>query len=164
MTALLLLWVLMTSSVCGLEIASLLGWRMAARDAGWIWSAGFAIGPFLAGLAAEGRTMLVVTHEMGFAREVADRVLFIDQGCVAADAPPDVFFGTPATERSNYCGGKASNLFRLTDAGFPVPKFAVLPASLLKSWMPENVTDEEAFINTFSMVVDRGNMETTKKH
>ena len=40
------------------------------------------------GLARSGMTMLVVTHEMGFAREVADRILFIDQGRIAADAPP----------------------------------------------------------------------------
>jgi polar amino acid transport system ATP-binding protein len=45
------------------------------------------------GLARSGMTMLVVTHEMGFAREVADRVLFIDQGRVACDAPPAQFFG-----------------------------------------------------------------------
>ncbi|MEK8025497.1 MAG: hypothetical protein RLY78_3138 [Pseudomonadota bacterium] len=51
------------------------------------------------GLARSGMTMLVVTHEMGFAREVADRVLFIDQGRLAADAPPADFFGAPANER-----------------------------------------------------------------
>ncbi|MFN8712935.1 MAG: PEP/pyruvate-binding domain-containing protein [Bacteroidota bacterium] len=62
-----------------------------------------------------------------------------------------IFSSTPANERSNDCGGKASNLFRLTDAGFPVPKFAVLPSGLLKSWIPENVTDEETFINTFQI-------------
>ncbi|MEK8048653.1 amino acid ABC transporter ATP-binding protein [Ideonella sp. DXS22W] len=50
-------------------------------------------------LARSGMTMLVVTHEMGFAREVADRVLFIDQGRIAADAPPDVFFGRQDNER-----------------------------------------------------------------
>ena len=50
-------------------------------------------------LAKSGMTMLVVTHEMGFAREVADRVLFIDQGRVAADAPPAAFFDNPATDR-----------------------------------------------------------------
>ena len=50
-------------------------------------------------LAASGMTMLVVTHEMGFAREVADRVLFIDQGRVAADAPPEQFFGAQDNER-----------------------------------------------------------------
>ena len=50
-------------------------------------------------LAASGMTMIVVTHEMGFAREVADRVLFIDKGCVAADAPPELFFGQQGNER-----------------------------------------------------------------
>ncbi|HQY07994.1 MAG: amino acid ABC transporter ATP-binding protein [Leptothrix sp. (in: Bacteria)] len=50
-------------------------------------------------LARSGMTMLVVTHEMGFAREVADRVLFIDQGRIAADAPPDVFFAAQNNER-----------------------------------------------------------------
>jgi len=44
------------------------------------------------GLARSGMTMLVVSHEMGFAREVADRVLFIDQGKVVVDAPPLQFF------------------------------------------------------------------------
>ena len=50
-------------------------------------------------LAKSGMTMLVVTHEMGFAREVADRVLFIDQGRVAADAPPEQFFAAQDNER-----------------------------------------------------------------
>jgi len=50
-------------------------------------------------LARSGMTMLVVTHEMGFAREVADRVLFIDQGRIAADAPPEQFFGNQDNER-----------------------------------------------------------------
>jgi polar amino acid transport system ATP-binding protein len=50
-------------------------------------------------LAASGLTMIVVTHEMGFAREVSDRVLFIDQGRVAQDAPPDQFFGAQQSER-----------------------------------------------------------------
>jgi polar amino acid transport system ATP-binding protein len=44
-------------------------------------------------------TMLVVTHEMGFAREVGDRILFLDKGCIAADAPPEQFFGAQASER-----------------------------------------------------------------
>ena len=51
------------------------------------------------GLAASGMTMLVVTHEMGFAREVADRVIFIDQGRIAADAPPEQFFGAQDNDR-----------------------------------------------------------------
>jgi polar amino acid transport system ATP-binding protein len=46
-----------------------------------------------------GLTIVMATHEMGFAREVADRVLFIDQGRLAADAPPADFFGAPANER-----------------------------------------------------------------
>ena len=50
-------------------------------------------------LAASGMTMLVVSHEMGFAREVADRVLFIDQGRVTADAPPEQFFGAQDNDR-----------------------------------------------------------------
>ena len=50
-------------------------------------------------LARSGMTMLVVTHEMGFAREVADRILFLDQGRIAADAPPAQFFDAPASER-----------------------------------------------------------------
>ena len=50
-------------------------------------------------LARSGMTMLVVTHEMGFAREVADRVLFLDQGRIAADAPPAEFFGAQGNER-----------------------------------------------------------------
>ncbi|MDR3017342.1 MAG: amino acid ABC transporter ATP-binding protein [Delftia acidovorans] len=50
-------------------------------------------------LARGGMTMIVVTHEMGFAREVADRVMFFDQGCIAHEAPPAEFFGNPASER-----------------------------------------------------------------
>lgn len=50
-------------------------------------------------LARAGMTMVVVTHEMGFAREVADRVLFFDQGRIAHEAPPAEFFGQPANER-----------------------------------------------------------------
>ena len=50
-------------------------------------------------LARGGMTMIVVTHEMGFAREVGDRVLFFDQGRIAHDAPPKEFFGSPANDR-----------------------------------------------------------------
>jgi len=51
-------------------------------------------------LAREGMTMLCVTHEMGFAREVADRVIFMDGGVVLEQAPPDVFFSNPRHERA----------------------------------------------------------------
>lgn len=44
------------------------------------------------GLAASGMTMIVVTHEMGFAKEVADRVLYFDKGCILQDRPPKDFF------------------------------------------------------------------------
>jgi polar amino acid transport system ATP-binding protein len=50
-------------------------------------------------LARGGMTMIVVTHEMGFAREVADRVLFFDQGRIAHDAPPAAFFNDPGNDR-----------------------------------------------------------------
>ncbi len=50
-------------------------------------------------LAEEGRTMLVVTHEMGFAREVSNRVLFLHQGLVEEDGSPDEVFGQPKSER-----------------------------------------------------------------
>jgi glutamate/aspartate transport system ATP-binding protein len=51
-------------------------------------------------LAREGMTMMVVTHEMGFARKVARRVIFMDQGRIVEDAPKDEFFGTPRSERA----------------------------------------------------------------
>ena len=50
-------------------------------------------------LAAEGMTMIVVTHEMGFAREVATKVLFMDDGRILEEAPPREFFGAPKNPR-----------------------------------------------------------------
>jgi ABC-type polar amino acid transport system ATPase subunit len=50
-------------------------------------------------LAHEGTTMVVVTHEMGFAREVSDRVVFMDHGEVLEEAPPEQFFTQPQHER-----------------------------------------------------------------
>jgi ABC-type polar amino acid transport system ATPase subunit len=50
-------------------------------------------------LAAEGMTMMVVTHEMGFARRVADRVIFMDQGQIVETAPPGDFFDRPQSAR-----------------------------------------------------------------
>ncbi len=51
-------------------------------------------------LAGEGMTMVVVTHEMGFAKQVADRVIFMDSGQIVEEAPPAVFFENPQTERA----------------------------------------------------------------
>lgn len=53
----------------------------------------------MAGLADDGMTMVVVTHEMGFARKVADRVVFIDDGKIAADLPPEEFFSESNTNQ-----------------------------------------------------------------
>ena len=50
-------------------------------------------------LAKSGMTMVVVTHEMGFAREVASRVLFLDDGVIAEEGTPDEIFGAPKCER-----------------------------------------------------------------
>ena len=53
-------------------------------------------------LAKEGMTMMAVTHEMGFAREVASRVVFMDEGKIIEIAPPNDFFTNPQTERGKY--------------------------------------------------------------
>ena len=53
-------------------------------------------------LAREGMTMMCVTHEMGFARQVAHRVIFMDQGRIVEDAPTEEFFGTPRSERAQH--------------------------------------------------------------
>ncbi|MBI5948089.1 MAG: amino acid ABC transporter ATP-binding protein [Chloroflexi bacterium] len=52
------------------------------------------------GLAEMGMTMLVVTHEMAFAREAASRVIFMDEGAVVEDAPPAAFFASPRSDRA----------------------------------------------------------------
>jgi glutamate/aspartate transport system ATP-binding protein len=51
-------------------------------------------------LATEGMTMMCVTHEMGFARRVADRVIFMDHGRILEDKAKDTFFATPSSERA----------------------------------------------------------------
>jgi len=51
-------------------------------------------------LAKDGMTMIVVTHEMGFARKVANRVVFMDKGEIVEDAPTADFFGKPRSERA----------------------------------------------------------------
>ena len=60
-------------------------------------------------LAEEGRTMLVVTHEMGFARNVSNRVIFVDRGLIAADGPPAEVFGEGAPERFRTFVGRAQH-------------------------------------------------------
>ena len=57
-------------------------------------------------LASEGMTMLVVTHEMGFARKAADRVIFMSDGEIVEDAPPDTFFTKPRSDRAKDFLGK----------------------------------------------------------
>ena len=51
-------------------------------------------------LAANGMTMVIVTHEMGFAREAADRVFFMDQGIIMEQGTPDKIFNHPENERT----------------------------------------------------------------
>ena len=51
-------------------------------------------------LAQEGMTMMVVTHEMGFARKVAHRVIFMDEGRIVEDAKKEDFFGSPRSDRA----------------------------------------------------------------
>jgi ABC-type polar amino acid transport system ATPase subunit len=51
-------------------------------------------------LANEGMTMICVTHEMGFAREVADRVVFMDYGKIVEEGSPEEFFSNPRTDRA----------------------------------------------------------------
>ena len=50
-------------------------------------------------LADDGMTMVIVTHEMGFAREVATRVIFMDGGSIVEEGTPDKIFGAPENER-----------------------------------------------------------------
>ena len=62
-------------------------------------------------LKREGMTMLLATHEMGFAREIADRVCFLHHGRILEDAPPDELFSNPREERTQQF------LQRVVDAG-----------------------------------------------
>lgn len=66
----------------------------------------------LLGLARQGRTMIIVTHEMQFARAIADRIIFMDEGKIIEQAKPDTFFEKPATERAR----KFLNVFRYEEA------------------------------------------------
>lgn len=60
-------------------------------------------------LAVDGMTMVVVTHEMGFAREVADRIIFIDQGKIVEEGPPAQIFGNPLEKRTRAFLGRLSS-------------------------------------------------------
>jgi polar amino acid transport system ATP-binding protein len=60
----------------------------------------------MVGLAREGMTMVVVTHEMGFARKVADRIVFMDEGRIVEEGPPEAFFARPANARTQAFLGK----------------------------------------------------------
>uniref|UniRef100_UPI00124EB164 amino acid ABC transporter ATP-binding protein n=1 Tax=Noviherbaspirillum aerium TaxID=2588497 RepID=UPI00124EB164 len=60
----------------------------------------------MVGLAQDGMTMMVVTHEMGFARKVANRVVFMDRGLVVDDCSKEEFFGAPRSERARDFLGK----------------------------------------------------------
>ena len=51
-------------------------------------------------LAKQGTTMLIVTHEMSFARAIADRIIFLDEGSIVEEADPETFFTNPRTERA----------------------------------------------------------------
>jgi ABC-type histidine transport system ATPase subunit len=50
-------------------------------------------------LANDGTTMIVVTHEIGFARDVSDRVMFLHNGLIEEEGPPEALFGAPKSER-----------------------------------------------------------------
>ena len=54
----------------------------------------------MVGLAQEGMTMMVVTHEMGFAKRVANHIVFMDKGCIVEDCSKDEFFGSPRSDRA----------------------------------------------------------------
>lgn len=78
-------------------------------------------------LASEGMTMVVVTHEMGFAREVSSRVLFLDDGVIAEDGTPEQIFGAPKSERlrsflARFCepgrGIARNSILKLLGKGF----------------------------------------------
>lgn len=67
-------------------------------------------------LAREGTTMIVVTHEMTFAREVADRVIYMENGAVVEDSPPEMLFTTPADPRTRLFLAHYRTLLKMMDA------------------------------------------------
>jgi glutamate transport system ATP-binding protein len=74
-------------------------------------------------LADEGMTMIVVTHEMGFARQVGDRIMFIDDGEILEEAQPDRFFSAPSDERTKRFLGRILDPMAAAqaDASGPAP-------------------------------------------
>src|SRR3546814_17375238 len=70
-------------------------------------------------LAGEGRTMVCVTHELGFAREAADRILFMDQGGILEDASPADFFAAPKSARERTFPDQNITHFRATSPTRP---------------------------------------------
>ncbi|MDL2226257.1 amino acid ABC transporter ATP-binding protein [Deltaproteobacteria bacterium OttesenSCG-928-M10] len=70
------------------------------------------------GLAERGMTMIIVTHEMAFARAVADKVIFMDQGVIVESAPPDEFFEHPVSDRAR----RFLNIFQFDGRGPCSPK------------------------------------------
>jgi general L-amino acid transport system ATP-binding protein len=60
-------------------------------------------------LAHEGMTMIVVTHEMGFAKEVADRIVMMDEGMIIEENKPNDFFSNPKKDRTKYFLSKILN-------------------------------------------------------
>lgn len=69
----------------------------------------------IVGLAQENKTMIIVTHEMSFAKAVADRVIFLDEGHIVEESSPDVFFEHPETERAQ----QFLNTFEFTPVKHP---------------------------------------------
>jgi polar amino acid transport system ATP-binding protein/general L-amino acid transport system ATP-binding protein len=68
-------------------------------------------------LAETGMTMIVVTHEMGFARKVADRVIFMDAGEIVEVAPPEEFFLAPKNERTKKFLGQILHATKIEQSG-----------------------------------------------
>ena len=68
-------------------------------------------------LAKEGMTMLVVSHEMGFAREVANRIIFIEKGVIVEEGPPNELFYNPKVERTREFLWKITELYGNDDQG-----------------------------------------------